>query len=221
MSEEQKLQKMTDWASLFLEPGETIRAAAWGPWSELAFLLGVGSGRIAAVTGRHLYVFESPLWGRMSRPRGGGEAPHRVGADEAERVGPAHRGRADGRPSPSPGPGKPGRGLRMQLQRYRPRTSAVWADALFASVLQRSDEPSAGQVREAVAAAMRAYGGRGCAERVAQEFGDHPETAVARMRWARGVVGKLLAAPGPAQDGCRRQPVLRVPGLGRRRLVRT
>ena len=109
----------------------------------------------------------------------------------------------------------------MQLLMYRPTTSAVWADALFASMLQRSDEPSAGQVREAVAAAMRAYGGQGCAERVAQEFGDHPETAVARMRWARGVVGKLLAAPGPAQDGRRRQPVLRVPGLRRSRLVRT
>ena len=109
----------------------------------------------------------------------------------------------------------------MQLLMYRPSTSAVWADALFASMLQRSDGPSAGQVRLAVAAAVRTYGGQGCAERVAQEFGDHPETAVARMRWARGVVGKLLAAPGPAQDGCRRQPVLRVPGLRRRRLVRT
>ena len=31
MSEEQKLQRMTDWAGLFLEPGETIRAAAWAP----------------------------------------------------------------------------------------------------------------------------------------------------------------------------------------------
>ena len=109
----------------------------------------------------------------------------------------------------------------MQLKMYLPGTSAVWADALFASMLQRFDEPSASQVREAVAAALRAYGGRGCAERVAQEFGDHPETAVARMRWARGVIGELFAAPGPAQDGCRRQPVLRVPGLGRRRLVRT
>jgi len=71
---------------------------------------------------------------------------------------------------------------------------------LFASMLQRSDGPSAGQGREAVAAAMRAYGGHGCAERVAQEFGDHPETAVARMRWVRGVVGEVFAAPGSEQD---------------------
>jgi hypothetical protein len=31
MSEERQPQKMTDWAGLFLEPGEAIRAAAWGP----------------------------------------------------------------------------------------------------------------------------------------------------------------------------------------------
>jgi len=107
----------------------------------------------------------------------------------------------------------------MQLLMYRPGTSAICADALFASMLQRSDEPTAGQVRKAVAAAMRAYGGTGCAERVAQEFGDHPETAVARMRWACGVVGEVFAAPGPAQDDRRRRPGLCVPGLRRWRLV--
>ena len=108
----------------------------------------------------------------------------------------------------------------MQLLMYRSSTSAVWADALFASTLQRSDGPSAGQVRKAVAAALRAYGRRGCAERVAQEFGDHPETAVARMRWARGVAGEVFGAPGPEQDGRRRRPGLRVPGPRGRRLVR-
>jgi hypothetical protein len=45
---------MTESASLFLESGETIRAAAWGPSSEVAILLGVGSGQIAAATGRYL-----------------------------------------------------------------------------------------------------------------------------------------------------------------------
>jgi hypothetical protein len=104
---------------------------------------------------------------------------------------------------------------------YRPSTSAVCADALFASMLQRSDGPTAGQVRKAVAAALRAYGGRGCVERVAQEFGDHPETAVARMRWACGVVGEVFAAPGPGRDGRRKRPGLRVPGRRGWRLVRT
>ena len=70
MGDERQLRKMTEWASLFLEPGETIRVAAWGPSSELGYMIGVGSGRIAAVTERHLYLFESSLWGRMSRARG-------------------------------------------------------------------------------------------------------------------------------------------------------
>jgi hypothetical protein len=110
----------------------------------------------------------------------------------------------------------------MHLVMYRPGASAVWADALFASMLQRSEGPSAGQVRQAVAAALRAYGRRGCAERMAQEFGDHPEAAAARMRWARGVVGEVFAGPaGPARDGGRRRSGRPVAGLRRWRLVRT
>ena len=81
---------------------------------------------------------------------------------------------------------------------------ASQADAIFASGLQRADEPSVGQVRQAVAAATRAFGSSGCAERVAQEFGDHPETAVIRMRWARAVARAAFAdsesEPGPQAD---------------------
>lgn len=92
--------------------------------------------------------------------------------------------------------------------------SAARADALFASALQRSDEPSALQVRQAIAAAAREFGGLGCAARVAQEFGEHPETAVARMRWARAaVVGAYGGSPPdhgrPA--GNARCPAPRVP----------
>lgn len=104
----------------------------------------------------------------------------------------------------------------MQLTIYHPATSTVWADALFASVLQRSDNPSVGQIRKAIAAAVRAYGGQGCVQRVAQEFGDHPEAAVDRMRWARTVADELFAAPSaPAQQHLRRQqrpPVASLPG---------
>ena len=81
---------------------------------------------------------------------------------------------------------------------------AVRADAVFVSGLQRCEEPSAGQVRQAVAAAVRAFGCSGCAGRVAHEFGDHPETAVIRMRWARGVAREAFAdsppEPGPGAD---------------------
>jgi hypothetical protein len=110
----------------------------------------------------------------------------------------------------------------MQLAMFHPSTSVVWADALFASVLQRSDEPDASQVRKAIAAAVRAYGGEGCAQRVAQEFGDHPETAVARMRWARGVAAEVFASPpGPAQDNARRRPALPAVGPRMLQLART
>ena len=110
----------------------------------------------------------------------------------------------------------------MQLAMYHPSTSAAWAEALFASVLQRSDRPGPDQVRKAVTMAVRAYGGQGCAELVAQEFGDHPETAVERMRWARAVAGEVFAAPrGPAHDAARRRPGRLVDGPRRLSAVRT
>jgi hypothetical protein len=58
-------------------------------------------------------------------------------------------------------------------------------DALFVSALQCSQAPTTDQIRRAMDDAVRAFGHSGCAGRVAQEFGDHPETAVTRMRWAR------------------------------------
>jgi hypothetical protein len=81
--------------------------------------------------------------------------------------------------------------------------SVVRADALFVSALQCGDHPGAKEVRQAVAAAVEALGQGGCAGRVAQEFGDHPETAVTRMRWARQVAGQAFGEPGPASAGAR------------------
>jgi hypothetical protein len=110
----------------------------------------------------------------------------------------------------------------MQLARYHPGAGTVWADALFVSVLQRSDQPDAGQVRKAVAAAVRVYGGEECARRVAQEFGDHPDTAVARMRWARAVAAEVFASPpGPAPDRARRRPGRPAARSRARQLART
>jgi hypothetical protein len=74
---------------------------------------------------------------------------------------------------------------------------ALRANALFVSGLQRSGNPSADQVRKAVDAAIRKYGDTGCAARAAQEFGDHPETAVIRMRWAIAVVWETFADSAP------------------------
>jgi len=77
---------------------------------------------------------------------------------------------------------------------------AFRADAVFVSRLQRCDEPNAGQVRRAAAAAIGAFGCSGCAGRVAQEFGDHPETAVIRMRWARAVTHEAFTETAPDPD---------------------
>ena len=73
-------------------------------------------------------------------------------------------------------------------------TSAVRADAVFASALQVSQRPDPGQVQRAVAATVRRFGGRGCAAVVAQEFGEHPEAAAARMRWALQAAAEAFAA---------------------------
>jgi hypothetical protein len=67
-------------------------------------------------------------------------------------------------------------------------TDDVRTEALFASDLQRSDRPSPESVRAAVLAALDRLGAGGCAELVAQEFGEHPDCAPGRMRWARHAV---------------------------------
>jgi hypothetical protein len=69
-------------------------------------------------------------------------------------------------------------------------------EALFASRLQRSDAPSAQAVAEAMRAAVRELGTRGCAGLMAQEFGDHPEAAAERMRWIRQLPYEALAGTG-------------------------
>src|SRR6266480_2394458 len=100
----------------------------------------------------------------------------------------------------------------MQPTRNRPGISVARAGALFVSAVQPSDEPSARHVRQATAAALRRFGDRGCTQRVVQEFGDHPELAAARMRWARRTVATAFAGSGCRQptarraEACRQEP---------------
>lgn len=61
-------------------------------------------------------------------------------------------------------------------------------EALFVSHLQRSERPSPELIREAVLATVRRLGVHGCAAAVAQEFGEHPDSAVGRMLWARHAI---------------------------------
>lgn len=69
------------------------------------------------------------------------------------------------------------------------------AEALFVSYLQPSECPTRQTVEEAVTAMLLRHGSDGCAAGVAEEFGDHPDTAVRRMSWVREELSTMLAAP--------------------------
>lgn len=65
-------------------------------------------------------------------------------------------------------------------------------EALFVSSLQPSADPSPADVDAAVTAMVLLHGAEGCAELMAQEFGDHPQAAVERMRWCRAAVRRAF-----------------------------
>ena len=67
--------------------------------------------------------------------------------------------------------------------------------ALFASALQQSDLPSADVVAAAISGALEHLGLAGCLDLMAQEFGDHPESACERMRWAGELTSTLGLSP--------------------------
>jgi hypothetical protein len=77
----------------------------------------------------------------------------------------------------------------MNLPPQTPLLDAARIEALFASDLSKSQPVNPATVEQAIRGAVRHHGGtRGCAAVVAQEFGDHPEMAAPRMRWARATV---------------------------------
>ncbi|MFG1927959.1 hypothetical protein [Cryptosporangium sp. NPDC048952] len=68
-------------------------------------------------------------------------------------------------------------------------TLTVKAEALFVSAVQPSEDCSEARLEAAISSSLEQFGGpSGCAQRLAAEFGDHPETAVPRMRWALDTV---------------------------------
>jgi hypothetical protein len=83
----------------------------------------------------------------------------------------------------------------------RLNVNEVRREALFVSGLRRSDAPTPAGLAELVGAAVRRLGVRGCAGRMAQEFGDDPETAADRMRWIRQLVSEVPVARPPRLGG--------------------
>ncbi|MEV0273480.1 MAG: hypothetical protein HOV71_28560 [Hamadaea sp.] len=70
-------------------------------------------------------------------------------------------------------------------------------EALFASHVQASDRPDSRQVTAAITGVLDQFGPQYCAGQVAQEFGDHPESAAARMRWVRETMASGLRSSVP------------------------
>ena len=72
---------------------------------------------------------------------------------------------------------------------------AALADALFASDLSARCEHTRIEVATAIRHAIGTHNGiRGCAGEVAAAYGEHPETAARRMRWARAVIDGCTAS---------------------------
>ena len=95
-------------------------------------------------------------------------------------------------PAPSRGP-ESGPGRAAPPAQAQPARSgqllAARAQALFTSDLSAHREHSQTEIAAAIRRAFRAHGGTGgCAAEVAAAYGEYPETAARRMRWARSVI---------------------------------
>ena len=84
-----------------------------------------------------------------------------------------------------------------------PVLSREAAQALFASDLSARREHTRTEVTTAIRQAISAHHGLGgCAGHVAAAYGEHPETAAPRMRWARAAAERISssAATSPVAD---------------------
>lgn len=71
------------------------------------------------------------------------------------------------------------------------------AGALFLAPVCCGDPLDRATATALIAVQIRAHhGSRGCACDVAQHYGDHPDLAAARMRWALAVVNDLYRSNG-------------------------
>jgi hypothetical protein len=72
------------------------------------------------------------------------------------------------------------------------RLTAARADALFASDLSARCHAGLATVTDAISRAIDRHGSAGgCASEVAAAYGDYPEAAASRMRWALGVIERV------------------------------
>ena len=83
------------------------------------------------------------------------------------------------------------------------KLSVARAEALFVSDASISDQLTRQQATALISKAVRTYHGvRGCAAEVAAAYGDHPDVAPSRMRWACAVVDVLYPTRRPRVPSC-------------------
>ena len=82
----------------------------------------------------------------------------------------------------------------------RSQLLAARAAALFASDLPTGSRPAPSAVTAVIAASVHACGGtRGCVAMMAAAYGDYPESAAPRMRWALATVSRDFRHPSGAK----------------------
>jgi hypothetical protein len=92
----------------------------------------------------------------------------------------------------------PQHGVRVMTLPNMTNVTDAQCEALFASPLQASDAVTAEVAAAEISRTIQRIGHGGCASRMAQEFGDHPEEACDRMRWVRHLIGELPGIAGSA-----------------------
>ena len=80
---------------------------------------------------------------------------------------------------------------------HEPAHSGQLLAALFTSNLSAQRQYTQIEVAAAIRHAIGTHNGiRGCAGELATAYGDHPETAAPRMRWARALIEDINAPAG-------------------------
>jgi hypothetical protein len=78
--------------------------------------------------------------------------------------------------------------------------SLARAQALAVSGFSAATRLDRSSVDAAIRATVRSHGGvRGCVAALAQEFGEYPDTAPLRMRWAKQAVASLYDSGAAAR----------------------
>jgi hypothetical protein len=97
--------------------------------------------------------------------------------------------------------------------------TAARAEALFVSDLSTTSHPTSAEVTATIRRVIRTHhGSRGCATVLAGEYGEHPETAAPRMRWALGVAQAVYAKrPQPRSSHVLLAVLMPVAALPRRK----